>query len=82
MRREPLSQISGNGNTYLIKTQSSHLIVDTDAQTYGVLYSPDRSTEYGDFPATEGQSSQFLTFATVRGTTGIPESVTARVFQL
>lgn len=82
VRREPLSQISGNGSTYLIKTQSSHLIVDTDAQTYGVLYSPDRSTEYGDFPATEGQSSQFLTFATVRGTTGIPESVTARVFQL
>ncbi|WP_291290630.1 hypothetical protein [Enorma sp.] len=82
VRREPLSQITGNGSTYLVKSQSSHLIIDTEAQTYGALYSPDRSIQYGDFPATEGLSSQVLTFATVRSASGVPEGVQARVFQL
>ena len=82
VRREPLSQITGNGSTYLVKSQSSHLIIDTEAQTYGDLYSPDRSIQYGDFPATEGLSSQVLTFATVRSASGVPEGVQARVFQL
>ena len=82
VRREPLSQITGNGSRYLVKSQSSHLIIDTDAQTYGGLYSPDRAIEYGDFPATEGAASQVLVYSTVRGESGLPESVTARVFQL
>ena len=82
VRREPLAQITGNGSKFLVKAQSSHFVIDTDAQTYGVLYSPERSINYGDFPATEGTSSRILMYATVRGESGAPESVTARVFQL
>lgn len=82
LRREPLAQVAGNGTRYLVKSQSSHFLIDTDARTYAVITSPDRSIDYGDYPATEGTTSQFLTYATVRDETGIPSSVTARVFSL
>ena len=82
LRREPLAQVAGNGSRYLVKSQASHFVIDTEAQSYAVLTSPDRSIDYGDFPATEGASSQFLTFATVRDDTGVPASVTARVFSI
>lgn len=82
VRREPLAQVAGNGTRYLIKSQSSHFVVDTEAKTYAVLTSPDRSLDYGDYPATEGTGSQFLTYATVRDDKGIPAGVTARVFAI
>jgi len=44
--------------------------------------SPDRALEYGDYPATAGKSDAFLTYATVRNSQGIPETVTARLFSL
>lgn len=82
IRREPLAQVSGNGQRYLVKSQASHFVVDTEAKTYAVITSADRSLDYGDYPATEGASAQVLTYATVRNETGIPASVTARMFQL
>lgn len=82
VRREPLAQIVGNGTKFLVKSQSSHLIIDLEAQTYGGVYSPDRAIQYGDFPATEGLASQALVYSTVRGDSGLPESVQARVLQL
>lgn len=80
--REPLAQVAGKGSRYLIKTQASHFLVDTDAKTFGSLLSPDRSLDYGDYPASEGTSDNFLTFATVRDEVGIPSNVTARLFSL
>ena len=82
LSREPLATVAGSGSQYLIKTQSSHFLVDTDAKTFGTLLSPDRAVDYGDYPASEGTTSRFVTFATVRNDTGIPEKVTARLFSL
>lgn len=82
VRREPLAQVASNGTRYVIKAQSSHYVVDSDAQTYSVLAAPDRSLDYGDYPATEGETNQLLTYATVRDDEGLPASVTARVFAL
>ncbi len=69
-------------NKYLVKVQASHFLIDTSAKTYGSLLSPDRALEYGDYPATAGKSDSFLTYATVRNSQGIPETVTARLFSL
>lgn len=82
VRREPLAQVASSGTRYFIKAQSSHYVVDSDAQTYAVLAAPDRALDYGDYPATEGETNQLLTYATVRDDEGLPASVTARVFAL
>ncbi len=82
VRREPVAQVTSNGAYYLIKSQASHIIVDTDAQMYGTLFAPDRCLDYGDYPATDGISSQFVCYATVRDDTGLPDHVLVRVFSI
>ena len=80
--REPAACPAGKGTRYLIKTRAPHCMIDTDAQTYAVLACPDRTLDYGDYPASEGTCDLFVTYATTKDTQGIPESVVARVFQL
>ena len=82
LSREPSACPAGKDGRYLVKTRSSHVLIDTSEQTYAVLSSPDRSLDYGDYPASEGTCDQFLTYATVKDDQGIPSSVTARVFAL
>ena len=82
LSREPLACAAGRKNKFLVKVQASHFLIDTSAKTYGSLLSPDRALEYGDYPATAGKSDAFLTYATVRNSQGIPETVTARLFSL
>ena len=82
LSREPLACVAGKGTRYLIKAQSSHFVVDTQAQTYGILVAPDKSLEYGDYPASEGTTDLFVTYATVRGDNGLPSLVRMRVFPL
>ena len=82
LSREPLACVAGNGTRYLIKAQSSHFVVDTEAQTYAVLAAPDKSLDFGDYPASEGTTDRFLTYATVRGDDGLPAAVQLRVFSL
>lgn len=82
LSREPLACAAGKKNKYLVKVQASHFLIDTSAKTYGSLLSPDRALEYGDYPATAGKSDSFLTYATVRNSQGIPETVSARLFSL
>lgn len=82
LSREPLACVAGKGTRYLIKAQSSHFVIDTKAQTYGILTAPDKSLDYGDYPASEGTTDLFVTYATVRGDNGLPASVRMRVFPL
>lgn len=81
--REPAAEVSGSDGVYLIKTRASHLIVDTNAQTYATLVAPNRSLDYGDYPASMGTTSRFVTFATVKDEeTGYPSSVAVRSWAL
>ena len=82
LAREPLACAAGKGNRYLVKSQASHFLINTHAKTYGTLLSPDRSLDYGDYPASAGSVDSFVTYATVRNAQGVPESVTARLFSL
>ena len=82
LSREPLACAAGKGARYFIKVQSSHFVVDTDAQTFGVLTAPDKTLEYGDYPASAGTTDRFVTFATIRDDTGLPAAVRMRVFAL
>lgn len=81
--REPAAEVSGKDGVYLVKTRASHLIVDTNKQTYSTLVAPNRALDYGDYPASSGTTSTFVTFATVKDVdTGYPSSVTVRAFSL
>lgn len=82
LSREPLACVAGKGPRYLIKAQSSHFVVDTDAKTYAILTAPDKSLDFGDYPASEGTTDRFVTYATVRGDDGLPAAVRLRVFGL
>ncbi|MCF2621889.1 hypothetical protein [Collinsella tanakaei] len=80
--REPAACPAGMGSRYAIKARSSHFVIDTAEQTYTTLSCPDRSLDYGDYPASEGACDMFVTYATVKDRQGIPTHVTARVFTL
>lgn len=80
--REPQAGIAGKGSRYLAKVRSSYFVVDTEKQTLGYLAAPDKTLEYGDFPASEGNTDRFVTYATVRGDDGLAASVRLRVFPL
>jgi len=82
LSREPLACVAGKGSRYFVKAQSSHFILDASAQTYAVLTAPDKTLEYGDYPASEGIVDQFVTYATVRDDTGLPSLVRVRAFAL
>lgn len=82
LSREPLACVAGKGSRYLIKAQSSHFLVDTDAKTYAILSAPDKTLDFGDYPASEGTTDQFVSYATVRGDDGLPSMVRMRVFAL
>ena len=81
--REPSADVAGKGGVYLVKTLASHLIIDTNAQTYSTLVAPNRALSYGDYPASMGTTSTFVTFATVKDQdSGYPSSVTVRAWSL
>ena len=80
--REPAAGVCGKGTRFCLKTRSSTCVVDTDAQKYSVVACPDRSLDYGDYPASEGATDNLVTFATIKDAQGIPESVCVRVFSL
>lgn len=80
--REPLACIAGKGSTYLVKVRSSHYVLDTEAQTLGYLSAPDKTLEFGDYPASEGTTDRFVVYSTLRGDDGLPASVQVRVFAL
>lgn len=81
--REPAAQVSGKDGVYLIKTRASHLIVDTKASTYATLSAPNRCLDFGDYPASMGTTSNFVTFATVKDEdTGYPTAVKLRSWAL
>ena len=83
LSREPFACVCGKEGRYAVKSQSSHFLIDTDQETYAVIYAPDHSLDFGDYPATIGTADTLVTFATVRNQeTGMPEKVVARTFAL
>ena len=80
--REPLACIAGKGSRYFVKVRSSYFVLDTDKETLGYLSAPDKTLEYGDYPASEGTTDRFVTYATVRGDDGLAAAVRLRVFAL
>ena len=80
---EPLACVAGKGSRYFVKSQGSHVYIDAEAQQRGRLSSPNRALSYGDYPASEGVTDRFVTYATVRDEeTGMPANVTVRLFDL
>lgn len=83
LSREPSAVAAGKDGTFIVKSRSSYFVIDLDAQTYTGLSSYDRSLDYGEYPAREGDCSTFVTFASVKdATTGYPASVAVRTFKL
>ncbi len=80
--REPAAGVCGGGTHICMKTRSSTCVLNLEAMSYSVVTCPDRSLDYGDYPASEGQTNTLVTYATVKDAQGIPEAVCARVFPL
>ena len=81
--REPSAQVVGKDGVYVIKSRASYFVIDVDRETYSILSATNRCVDYGEYPAREGTSSSFVTFATVKdGETGYPSAVSVRDFAL
>lgn len=84
LSREPSAQAAGTSSgLYLMKSNASYFVVNTEEQTYAVLTANDRALDYGEYPASDGECSRFVTFSTVKDESmGLPASVVVRVFPL
>lgn len=83
LNREPSECGCGKGDVFVIKSNSSYLVLDLANRTYSTLVSMDRSVDYGEYPARAGECDQFVTFSTVKDPdTGYPASVAVRTFRL
>ena len=81
--REPAAQVAGTNDLFIIKSRASYFVVDTARETYSILTATNRCVDYGEYPASEGICTQFVTFATVKdATTGYPSTVSVRSFAL
>ena len=84
LSREPAAQVAGTASgLYLMKSNASYFVVDTEAKTYAILTANDRALDFGEYPASEGECARFSTFSTVKDQeTGMPSGVVLRVFPL
>jgi len=81
--REPAAQVAGKGDVFIVKSRASYFVIDVARETYSILSASNRCVDYGEYPASEGTTSTFVTFATVKdATTGYPSNVIARAFAL
>ena len=81
--REPAAQVCNVGGLYVVKSRVSYFVVDIERMTYARISAASGCTDYGDYPATQGTTDRFVTFATIKdGTSGIPASVLVRIFSL
>ena len=81
LSREPYAEVAGTDGVYVIKSRSSYFVVDTKNEQYAVLAAANRSVDYGDFPARDGECETFVTFGTVKSPdTGYPVSVQVREY--
>ncbi len=81
--REPAAEVAGKDGLYIVKSRSSYFVINTEKERYSTLSAADRTVDYGDFPARDGECKTFVSFATVKdATTGYPASVEVRTFQL
>lgn len=83
LAREPAAQVVGKDSRYIIKSRASYFVIDTAKETYAILSATNRCVDYGEYPAREGTSADFVTFATVKDAdTGHPSAVSVRSFAL
>ncbi len=81
--REPAAQVCNVGGLYVVKSRVSYFVVDIERMTYARISAASGCTDYGDYPATQGTTDFFVTYATIKdGTSGIPASVLVRIFSL
>ena len=81
LSREPYAEVAGADDVYIIKSKSSYFVVDTKNEQYAVLAPVNRSVDYGDFPARDGECDTFVTFGTVKSPdTGYPVGVQVREY--
>lgn len=81
LSREPYAEVAGTDGVYVIKSRSSYFVVDTKNEQYAVLAAANRSVDYGDSPARDGECETFVTFGTVKSPdTGYPVGVQVREY--
>lgn len=83
LRREPSAQVTYVGGKYVMRSQLYYFVVDPRDESYAVLGSASGCVDYGDYPATRGTATYFVTYAAVKDeSTGIPSRVIVRTFTL
>lgn len=69
--------------TLVVKSRASYFIIDTNELRFSVLLAQDRSLDYGEFPASEGEVSSLVTYTTIKDReTGYPSAVVVRTFDI
>ena len=83
----PLEPVAGacgtTKGTLVVKVRASYFVIDINELRFSVLLAQDRSLDYGEYPASEGEVSTLVTYTTIKDKeTGYPASVTVRTFDL
>ena len=81
--REPSAQVCWVGGKFVMRSQMSYFVIDEGALQFSRITAVADCLDYGDYPATTGTSSSFVTYAATKDpNTGIPSQVITRIFIL
>lgn len=81
--REPSEIACGTGDRFVVKSRARYLVLNVADNTYTSISAVDHSLDFGEYPARSGDSSQLLTFSTVKDQkSGYPTEVVVRSFLL
>ena len=81
--REPSAHVCYTNGYYIVKSQLAYFVIDLARQTYARIAAASGCVDYGDYPATQGEVSRFVTYAAVKdSSTGVPYGVLVRIFSL
>lgn len=83
LRKEPSAQVGYVGGKYVMRGQLCYFVIDPKDKSFAILSSASGCVDYGDYPATAGTTTYFVTYSAVKDeSTGIPAKVLVRTFTL
>lgn len=81
LSREPAASVWGYDGAYVFKARASYIVYDSYSSQFSVLVAADHAVDYGEYPASSGDTPGFVTFATIKDSgTGYPAKVLVRVY--
>ncbi len=80
---EPSAQVCRVAGCYIMRSQLSYYVIDPEKKTLARIYAANNCNDFGDYPASSGDVTLFVTFATIKDVeSNMPKNVLVRIYTL